>query len=387
MIYSRASLEIGFPGNLNGSRYQIIGGGVWTMDYQEYDSEDKRYKASYWRYTEWVLRDEAGKIAYLIEDNEGFAYSQLFDAPYKIIPDISQSQSTDFRNQGNNCHIIEYGTSKLLEFEGQNGYEEPEPAEKYFFLYKDKGKAYSVEMPYKNGNMMLKEREYYEESPLSYSEILTAFKDNPKIKNQRAYISNLKFAHGLSSIVCWIFFIAFIYAFFPEKKIFSHTFELTNGLGVDSTGAPKLDTLVEFYTPLWETKKANEIYLIELAAVFGNMPAGKNPAEMYAQVAIIEENAGVVNQLTGEFWEEFGFDYDGSWREKNNCSSLYLRTEKAGKYSAWLNIERAVPMLEWTAKIDIRVYKYTFLWWYMLIYWLLAITLNVILMGLKAQHK
>ncbi len=391
MIYSRASLEIGFWGNFKSSRYQIIGAGKYVMKYREYyKSEDSSgYSPEYWEFTEWILREEITQtIVYLTEDKEGFAFNTTFEPKFNTIPKDQDNEYANFTSDTASHRIIEYGAITLQEFEGESGYQELETKVKKFFLYQVKKEKYSVEIPTnENGNLMPKEREYYYGVPLLFSEVSKAFEENPKIKAQKKRIDALKFATKLSSLCCWIFLLAFIYAFFPEKKIFTHQIELKNTtLETDSAGKLKLDTLLEFYTPEWNIG-ANEVYLIELQAQLGSMPTGKNPAEMFVQAAVIDSELGVVNQILGEFWEEYGRDSDGAWREKNNESSIYIRTERAGKFSAWVSVERTVPMLEWTANIQISVYKYRLLWWYMLTYYLIAVTINIILMSYSRKYK
>lgn len=384
MLRNSASLEIGFWCNFDGTHYQVIGGGLWRMEYLEYVTEEGKsgYQKSYWSYTEWILQDAVNnKMAYLLEDQEGFSLSLPIDVTNRIIPQEAEDQFIDFFSRNSSYRIIEYGISSLDEFQGENGFPEPEPQHKKFWLYKgDLEYKYSVEVPLsENGNMITEDREYYMAVPLKYSEVLTAFEENPAIKKRKEGQGNYRFALGLSRLTAWVLFVLFCYSFFSYSEVSKHSFELKNGLVNDSTNAPAMDTLVEFFSPEWEIKDANAMYLIETEAFFGAMVAGKNPCDMFVQTAIIDSEAGVVNQMAGEFWEEFGRDSDGPWRETNRYTSMYVRAEKKGKYSAWVSVERMPDMLEWTAKIEVRVYKYMFLWWYMMLYWLLALMVRAII--------
>jgi hypothetical protein len=379
MITSRASLEIGFWGNFHGTRYEIIGVANWYMHYQEFwtSSEGKGYSQSSWIYLEWILRDTEGNIIYLLEDKEGFSFSTAISPRYKVVPKGVEYEYTDFNSSNANFQIIEFGTAELQDFVGENGYpENPEPQIKQFFLYKDGSKKYTVEYPIINGRNAIDEREYYVAEPISFAEVLRAFEENPKIKQAKEKQFNLKFATTLARLTAWIFFVLFCYSFFSYKEVFTHRFELKNGLA-DSTGAPAMDTLVEFFSPTFEIKDDNAIYLLETQARFGTAPA--NPSDMFVQTAFIEEETGVVNQMMGDYWTEYGRDSDGPWSESDRYSSMYVRAEKKGKYSVWLTVERTLNMLTWTASIDVKVYKYQFLWWYMMIYWLLALLLRAIL--------
>lgn len=382
MISSQASLQIGFWGNFYENRYQIIGVGVWNMDYREYYSSEGKtgYENSSWRYVEWVLFDPINnRVAYLIEDKEGFSFSEAYEPVKKIVPEFADNQFVDF--MGNSSfRVIEYGTAYLQDFEGDNGFAEyPEPQAKHFFVYENGKTKYSIEYPLsENGNPMLNQRDYYKANKISFSHVLEAFKENPAIKNKKESQSTLRFATTLARLTAWAFFVLFCYSFFSYSLVFKHTFDIKNGK-IDSLGAPTMDTLTEFFSPTWEIKKANEVYLIETDARLAPMLIGRNPCDMYVQTAIIDEEAGVVNQMAGEFWAETGSDSDGYWSESERNKSIYVRSEKPGKFSAWLSVERMPDMLEWTAQIDINVYKYQFLWWYMLIYWLLALGVRVIL--------
>jgi hypothetical protein len=385
MLRNSASLEIGFWCNFNGIRYQLIGGSLWRMDYLEYETEEGKssYQKSYWSYTEWILREPiTNQMAYLLEDQEGFSLSLPIEATNRVIPTETQGEFVDFFTKNRTYRVIEYGTSTLDEFQGENGFDEPEPQRKKFWLYEDELKhKYSVEVPLnESGSMLHEDREYYKAVPLKYSEVLEAFDENPSIKQRKEAQGVYGFALGLSRLTAWVLFVLFCYSFFSYTEVFKHSINLESGVRLDSLNMlTQADTLVEFFSPEWEIKDANAIYLIETEAFFGAMVPGKNPCDMFVQTAIIDSEAGVVNQMAGEFWEEYGRDSDGAWRETNRYTSMYVRAEKKGKYSAWVSVERMPDMLAWTAKIEVRVYKYMFLWWYMMLCWLFALMVRFII--------
>ena len=382
MIHSEAALALGMWATFDSVRYQIIGGAVWRMVYQEYYKEggEEGYEQSYWHYTEWTMRDTNGKILYLTEDAEGFALSRAYKPPYQALPKEGDV-FTNFERKSADYRIIEYGTATLQNFEGETGFDEAEKAEKYFFKYKKDGNTFSVEIPIdKDGKKDTEAREYYKDLPLSFDEVATAFAGNPNIQKLQNKSGNIKFAASASWLLTWFLLACLVYAFFPQKKIFSHKFELT-------AAQDRADSVVVFSTPSWEIAKADEMYLIEIDAKLGTMPTGVNPADMFVQVDVIDEELGIVNQVLGDFWEEYGRDSDGAWRESNRNSSAYLRSEKKGKYSANITVERTPLMLNWTAQMELNVYKYNMLWWHILIYFILSLTLALILSSYASKYK
>ncbi len=383
MISSQASLQVGIFGTFQDVRYQIIGAGAWNMDYLEYYSgeDGSGYAQAYWNYIEWILFDVANnRVAYLIEDREGFTFSTAYEPVKKIIPKFQKDQFVDFAGK-KEFRIIEYGTAYLQEFQGENGYPEfPEPQSKHFYLYQNSGIKYSVEVPLNaHGEELPQECDYYKAQKIGLGKVLEAFKDNPHIQKKQMLHSNLQFATLAARLTAWVLFFLFCYSFFAYSLVFKHTFNITNGT-LDSLGMPtRMDTLVEFFSPTWDIKQGNEVYLIETQATLAPMLIGKNPCTMYVQTAIIAEDAGVVNQMAEEFWAETGYDSDGAWSERQTTNSMHVRAEKAGKFSAWLNVERTPDMLEWTATVEIGVHKCHFLWWYVMTYWLIALAIRGVL--------
>lgn len=117
----RSFLKLGASGILNDKFYKIIGRTCWRSDYKEYWKEDGEtgYSDEVWTFDEWLLIDEDGAYLMIIEDAEGYFYSNPLTPKYPSIP--QDTIMPDFEN-GNPQRVNEYGKSEILYFEGESTY-------------------------------------------------------------------------------------------------------------------------------------------------------------------------------------------------------------------------------------------------------------------------
>jgi hypothetical protein len=372
--FSFFSLKVGMWGTLNGTRYEILGRVRWSSKYKEYYKSDsgEGYSTEYWQYDEWILRDTTDKLLYLCEDSEGFTIAEEIDPPVKptLTPDISKF-TTFYEGKH---RIIEYGTAEAKVGEGYG--ERVQGQQKYFFQYKTSEAFFNLEVPLNEQQSFQNERrEYYKEVKISRREVLAAFKESPEIGKAFEKLSNLRLATQLAGWCTLFTLLMFSMSFCSQKTLLEH--KIPFAVLSDSSA---------YTTPVWEIPAVNELYSLEIEFKYLAIPVGSTLNEVFVTVDIYDESAGVVNNLSGDFYHETGRDSDGPWTETNTFASQYARSESKGKFFANVYAESQTnaytsayssPRIEGEVIFSVR--KYRFLWYYTLPFFLLAFTIWIIL--------
>ena len=227
----RSFLKLGMTGRFS-QLYKIIGRTFWSSDYMEYWQEDGEtgYSSEKWTFDEWLLLGEDGTYVSLLEDAEGFHFSQSFIPKYPSIPE--GQQVTDFNNEKNR-RAQEYGTSKILYFEGESTYLVETGKVVGFSQYADFSASYLAEWRLDENNE-LKEVEYFKETSISKKKVIEAFqtdeeREASEIKRAAKYKLRKKhkriFAYaGLINIILGII----LSAMFASKTSSSSSLSFTN---------------------------------------------------------------------------------------------------------------------------------------------------------------
>lgn len=114
-------LKLGKEGIINDKAYKIIGRTHWKSEYTEHWNEDGEsgYEKGVWVYDEWLLISEDATYFYIIEDSDGLHFSEAIIPPYPSLPQ-GKTINDFFDNRKRNA--TEFGTAKILYFEGESTY-------------------------------------------------------------------------------------------------------------------------------------------------------------------------------------------------------------------------------------------------------------------------
>ncbi len=153
--------------------HHVIGRTRRQNDYKEYWVEDGEsgYSDETWILDEWLLISEDATYFTLVEDEEGYTIVKPVIPKYPSFPQGEKMQ--DFHS-GNKKRVLEYGETEILYYEGESTYLVRTGDKSAFSDYSGgRSTTYSAEWRYKNGEV--KEIEFFEEVPITRSELLKAF--------------------------------------------------------------------------------------------------------------------------------------------------------------------------------------------------------------------
>ena len=298
------------------------------------------------------MKNTDGKIIYLIEDKEGFYLSEEIDPPLKPTLKPGKDLFTDFFSRTGRQRIIEYGSSKIADKEGE--VYDYKYSRKFFFKYHQNGYAYDYEVPVNDRNEMITdERLYYKSGKITKKEVLEYFKENKEIRQELDGLNTLFFSTAVSGLGLFLCLMMLIFSFMGKSPVISsRSVPLTE---VSDTGTV-------FITNTWNIPKKDELYLMELKFDFGT--SASSLQEISVGVDIFEEKTGIVNTIEGDFYYETGWDSDGHWTESQTKASQYLRSDETGKFYAAIYPEAIGTDTNGVLTFSLK--KAGFLWYYTL---------------------
>lgn len=381
-------LAVGDTAVWEGEPYLLQGRLRWSMLYKEYykEKDSSGYSTEFWEYDEWQLQNlNTQEFIYLIEDAEGYYLAK------EIEPNLTQYFPPDgdpyqtyisFFDNHPLLRVQEYGDVSFRNSEGEVVSSVALDEKKYFCTYFYDRVAYSCEMPIKpNGYVDEAEQEYYEQIKLTKEQMLSLFPDNDRVKSGVEGIKTWAFARNLSFIASIISFVLFIYAFFPQKTIYSEEIPLN-----------KLSDTSAYITKTWQIDNINQVYVYELE--IKNMTYSGNLAETFIAVDVFDKQSNLkVGSLIGDFFEERGVDSDGSWVEGSYYNYSYLRGDDKGTFFAEIYAETTPLQSAFgtggggamfpSGTVVLKIRHWTVLWYYILpayiFFSLLTLILHLIL--------
>ena len=191
-------IRLGQMVTLSEKQYQVIARTRWQMNYKEYWSEEGEsgYSDERWTYDEWLLISEHRTYLYLVEDREGYAFSE------EIVPELPSLLTKDLRmrfyeNQRSSI-VQEYGKATVSYFEGESNYRIMVADEIRFASFKDGRSDYLVEWRMSEKGDEIKEVEFFKEIPVRRWDLVEAFDDNEEIGVMKAIESKWRFVNQVA---------------------------------------------------------------------------------------------------------------------------------------------------------------------------------------------
>ncbi len=180
----RSFLKLGMTGEIYGKAYKIIGRTCWRSRYKEYWSEDGEtgYSDETWTFDEWLLINEDGGYKTIIEDSEGYSFSDTLIPKFPILP-RENSYVPDFRDGKTQQRVQEYGTSDIRYFEGESTYLVAPGNKAGFSEYRTFSTAYIAEWRFDDKNQ-IKEIEFFEERKIKKADLMDMFRNDPSIREK-----------------------------------------------------------------------------------------------------------------------------------------------------------------------------------------------------------
>ena len=326
-------LRLGMIGTFDGVKYKIIGRTRFRMDYKEYWSDDSGsgYSNEVWHYDEWQLLGENFTFFYLIEDIEGFKISDMI---YPAYPNLPKGTSIKSFESNSEKKINEYGTVKVIYFEGEATYEVKVGNLHNFALYKGGYQQSFVVETRLNGRGEAKEVSFYKEKYLAPAKCLEFFAEDERVKDFYSVFNQKKKQRKIFRIsytlICLVFFFM---AFFSlvENDIFVQDMPLTNYKETQRT-----DSLTEyqFYTDYFEMKEIGKVYNLNVNVVMPDNMDG------YTEIEVQDSKGNVINEIVGNFyrasgdeaWSEGGESGVEHWEENETSFNEVYQLDSAGKY-------------------------------------------------------
>lgn len=342
----RTLLKIGLVGKIRNNTYKIIGRTCWKSNYQEYWAEDggAGYSSEQWTFDEWLLLDEDGGYLSIIEDSEGFSFSESIIPKYPSIP--VDTKIDDFYT-GNSNVATEYGKSEIMYFEGESTYQINIGDSASFSQYSLSKTDYIAEWRFDENNK-LKEVEFFKESPVSKGELQAAFSsDEDKAKIIAAYEAKVKVRKtnkriflfgGLINLVLGIVLFALSPAG-DDEPVFKESFSGQSAL------AFKADNQVDSINYL--VAKSDKTFKVvpsdkTLSITFNAVVPAESEAVYKLQV-IDSKNSVVFNHSTFSCnYKKYKNSYDAV--ADGSFQNLFILDNQEGDYHVQLVLE--VPKLQ-----------------------------------------
>jgi len=327
-------LKLGMIGIFNDIPYKIIGRTCWRNDYKEYDAEDYQYSDETWRFDEWILLSDEGNYMTIIEDGEGYSFSQT---TVPIFPNIKTHNNIRNFETGAFERANEFGKSTIEYFEGESTYLIQTGDYSFFTQYEKGNTTFIAEWREKEGKIF--EIEFFKEQAISKNKLLEAFKDNPELsdliedleKENKASETNRKILLGFGLINL---IIAIIFSLLSEKNktLFSRniTIHKENWSALNDTmliASGDLDTILNFIP------KTRESY-IEVSA---NFP--QNGVEISSKLTIQDEHKQTIAEIN-----DFFYQYKSTSKKASKTNKWhYFNLDKSLK-NLKFNVEYELPL-------------------------------------------
>ncbi|TAH19144.1 MAG: hypothetical protein EAZ08_09730 [Cytophagales bacterium] len=324
-------LKVGMIGIFEGKQYKIIGRTRFSSYYKEYwaDDDGSGYSDEVWQYDEWQLLGEDFTYFYLIEDSEGFESSHFFYPKYPNLPNGS-----NIKNFSTNAtqRLDEYGSTKIIYFEGEATYQVKIGSTHYFGMYKKGKDKYEVETRLEDSNQ-LKEISFYVEKHHAPEEILEAFKNDESVTS---FAQSFEQKQGSRKVVRMMYLatciICFLMAFLSlgEENVINQNFKLSDYKVLNQN-----DSLVEYEV------FSDFFTLTDTGRVYGFMLSVEMPDNMdsYTEIEINDDKGELVNDLVGNFYRSSGTDGGENWTEDVTSVEEYYKLDSIGRFQVKMNVQ------------------------------------------------
>ena len=324
-------LKVGMIGTFEGKQHKIIGRTRFNSNYKEYwsDDEGSGYSDETWQYDEWQLLGEDFTYFYLIEDAEGFEFSHVF---YPKYPNLPNGNNIKAFLTNSSQRLDEYGSTKIIYFEGEATYQVKVGNTHNFAMYKKGKDKYEVETRLADNSNQLNEISFYREEHHSPEEILEAFKNDESVvsfaevfEKERKSRRIVRRMYTAACVIC--FFMLFFSI--GEQNILNQNFTMADYKVVN-----KNDSLIEYeiYSDFFELKDVGRVHGFRLSV---EMP---DNMDSYTEIEINDDKGDAVNDLVGNFYRSSGYDGE-SWTEDDVAMEEYYDLDSAGRYQVKMNVQ------------------------------------------------
>lgn len=310
-------IRIGQVARLGNHLYQVIARTRWRMKYKEYWSEDGEsgYSNEVWVYDEWLLIAENKTYLYLIEDRSGFHLSEeIIPQLPVLLPDNLRMR---FYPQQRSQIVREYGDAESIYFEGESNYQIAVGDQIKFAMFRDRGISYSSEWRL-HTKKVIKEVEFFKETPISRRRLVEAFSENPEIGEMRKREEEWRFRFKMLGNTFVLLLILFVISLiYPGSTVFEESVQVS----------PEYMSAEKGFTSSPIEVSDPGLYRLKLSA-----RGMQENAEMYILTYVLNQDSAAINRLDNEFYFYAGYDDEGRWEESDRSTGKYLRIKESGTY-------------------------------------------------------
>lgn len=323
-------IRLGQIATLSGKQYQVIARTRWLMDYKEYWSEEGEsgYSDERWTYDEWLLISEDRTYLYLVEDQEGYSFSE------EIIPELPTLLPRNLRmrfyeNQSNSI-VREYGKAMVSYFEGESNYHIRLADEIRFASFKQGQADYLVEWRMEGKSDDIKEVEFFKETPVRRWTLVEAFDDNEEVARMKEVESKWRFVNRVAWVGALVMLLLFLASLGSEgETVFSESYTIS---GVSST-----QPAVSF--PVAGPIEIEGGVPTRICLEASNMP---NSTEFFAFVYVMDADSALINTVDGEFSYYTGYEDGEQWTEAEMEANKIFRLKETGTYYLQAHVESEI---------------------------------------------
>jgi hypothetical protein len=287
-------IKIGSTGILNGTRFFVLG-------HVQYEGWDPKDLSDRWKWDEYLLGGEDGRLLWLSHDENGFGLytKQRLTGEFSI-----RTSSSIPTRDGKKIAVHERYPAKIVGARGELTWQARPGDTLYMAEGAGGGKRYSVQQSDD-------ELEIYEGAPLDTLTVAKAFGDEAWIKRVKGSKARKQFA-GLVARLCIIFaVIGILMAIFFEgggEQILRESFEVSEAVDTFS------------YTIHLDQSNRPAIVSLETVPLPVNTYAGFD-------VNVTSPNGVITELFETVMWREIGSDSDGPWDESEyQISNMFVPT-------------------------------------------------------------
>ncbi|NDJ85900.1 MAG: DUF4178 domain-containing protein [Chloroflexi bacterium] len=337
---------------LMGVSYIVLG----RVDYEGWDSANSSDR---WRWTEWLLGAEDGRMLWLSYDDEaGFVLFRKIRIRAPFNPQTSAHLPID--NQ-RSAIVKERYPARILGAKGELTWQAKAGDQLNMVEGAGMGKRYSLQVAES-------ELELYEGVPVEETAIAAALGDDgwlERTKNRKARKAIMRFA-GIAAFIFALIGLCLGAAFYGYSgdKITSETVRL-------NVENPRASIPIDL-------DNANRPTMVKLKL------NGSLPANTWAEIDVSVRDPDEVETyvFTSEFWRETGTDSDGPWDESDYSGSGRFIPDAQGQHEVLVDLSAINEDIQNnTISVEVAVYKNSFLYTWFLGYGGLA---GIIGLGLMA---
>lgn len=334
-------LRLGMTGRVRGQACQVVGRMVWHGTCYEWDSEDKSWESTAWRYEEWLLLNDNRKFLYLCHDTEGLSIANEFIPSNPGFP--KQRVRTMTLEKGRReSKVEEHGDYKLKFFEGEFGWI-PEIGERVKTAEYRKGKEIlSAEARIDPQSRDPTEVEFFRTLPYSPRELLTDFNRQHELAelDRRARVAGqFRRWRWASFATAAIVLMIGLITGTPGNRLLAKTLSFEE-IGPDGAVAGPV-----------ELSDTGRVHRLQLQANF------RDNSWAWVGAELLDAERNSINAMSGDFWRESGYD-DGHWSESDLSATEHFRLTQPGTYFVRLQLD---PGTAGTGTVNVSVYERTVL--------------------------